>query len=245
MKNVYTRSFESAPPPRNASIERGFTLAEVLITLGIIGIVAAITMPNIIRKNRNKVLEIQFKTAYSIIQQASYQMYMENEGDFLDFLGYPTGGGYITQYLKKYAELAPKYYKVIKNLDRTETKEIQMYTSNGNKFTYNGSFLSFYPVILSNGMLLSFSSHTGGNIVIYVDTNGPFKKPNRYGYDLFRLEMTKNAKIIGDEDTRNDTCNLYKDKGYSWDNEGTGCGRYAISDKFPHDNTKNYWNNLP
>ena len=31
-----------------------FTLAEVLITLGIIGVVAALTMPNIIHKYRNK-----------------------------------------------------------------------------------------------------------------------------------------------------------------------------------------------
>ena len=118
-----------------------------------------------------------------------------------------------------------------------------MYTSNGNEFTYNGSFLSFSPMILPNGMLLSFNSHTGGNIIIYVDTNGPFKNPNRFGYDLFRLEMTKNGKIIGDQDKNNDTCYFYN--GHDWDNEGTGCGCYAIANKFPHDENKSYWENLP
>ena len=220
-----------------------FTLAEVLITLGVIGIVAALTLPNMIKKHRNKVLETQFKAAYSIIQQASYKMYMENEGDFIDFLGHSTGAGYISKYREKYVELAPKYYKVIKNLDKTETADLKMYTSNGNEFTYNGSFLSFSPMLLPNGMLLSFNSHTGGNIIIYVDTNGPFKNPNRFGYDLFRLEMTKNGKIIGDQDTNNDTCYFYN--GHDWDNEGTGCGRYAIADEFPHNKNKSYWQNLP
>ena len=45
---------------------QAFTLAEVLITLGIIGVVAAITMPTIVAKVQDKVLMNQFKKAYSI-----------------------------------------------------------------------------------------------------------------------------------------------------------------------------------
>ena len=48
----------------------GFTLAEVLITLGIIGVVAAMTMPSLIHKFQNKVLETQYKKAVSIVSQA-------------------------------------------------------------------------------------------------------------------------------------------------------------------------------
>ena len=47
-----------------------FTLAEVLITLGIIGIVAAMTMPALIQKNNNKVVETRLKKFYSAINQA-------------------------------------------------------------------------------------------------------------------------------------------------------------------------------
>lgn len=46
---------------------RAFTLAEVLITLGIIGVVAAITMPTIVAKIQDKVLMGQFKKAYNIL----------------------------------------------------------------------------------------------------------------------------------------------------------------------------------
>ena len=48
----------------------GFTLAEVLITLGIIGIVAAMTLPSVINNSRNKQLEAGLKKAYSVIGQA-------------------------------------------------------------------------------------------------------------------------------------------------------------------------------
>lgn len=39
----------------------GFTLAEVLITLGIIGVVAAITIPNLMENVRNRDLQVQLK----------------------------------------------------------------------------------------------------------------------------------------------------------------------------------------
>ena len=49
----------------------GFTLAEVLITLGIIGVVAAMTLPTLIQKHQKRVLEKQFIKAYSLISQAA------------------------------------------------------------------------------------------------------------------------------------------------------------------------------
>lgn len=39
----------------------GFTLAEVLITLGIIGVIAAMTLPVLVNKNSDKVLDVQYK----------------------------------------------------------------------------------------------------------------------------------------------------------------------------------------
>ena len=70
MKNVYSRSFESAPPPRNIDYSKAFTLAEVLITLGIIGVVAALTLPTLIANHRKKVVATQLKQSYSILYNA-------------------------------------------------------------------------------------------------------------------------------------------------------------------------------
>ena len=44
-----------------------FTLAEVLITLGIIGVVAAMTMPVKKKKHQNQILETRLKKFYTIL----------------------------------------------------------------------------------------------------------------------------------------------------------------------------------
>ena len=51
-----------------------FTLAEVLITLGIIGVVAAMTLPTVTNKYRGHVLEQQFKKSYSNLSQVIIDM---------------------------------------------------------------------------------------------------------------------------------------------------------------------------
>lgn len=50
-------------------MKKGFTLAEVLITLGIIGIVAALTIPNLIENYEKYITVVKLKRAYSIISQ--------------------------------------------------------------------------------------------------------------------------------------------------------------------------------
>lgn len=49
---------------------KAFTLAEVLITLGVIGVVAALTLPTVINNIRTKDLESRFKKMDTLIQEA-------------------------------------------------------------------------------------------------------------------------------------------------------------------------------
>lgn len=51
-------------------MKNSFTMAEVLITLGIIGIVAAMTLPSLIKKHQRIETETRLKKAYSVINQA-------------------------------------------------------------------------------------------------------------------------------------------------------------------------------
>lgn len=48
--------------------EKGFTLAEILITLGVIGVVAALTLPSLVNKFKVKQLQTAFMRTSSIIQ---------------------------------------------------------------------------------------------------------------------------------------------------------------------------------
>lgn len=54
----------------NMHYTKAFTMAEVLITLGIIGIIAAMTLPAIIHRRETKILETRFKKCYSNAAQA-------------------------------------------------------------------------------------------------------------------------------------------------------------------------------
>ncbi|MDE6137924.1 MAG: type II secretion system GspH family protein, partial [Candidatus Gastranaerophilales bacterium] len=56
----------------------GFTLAETLITLGIIGVVAALTIPGLITSYKKHVIASSLKRAVSSINQAIKQSEAEN-----------------------------------------------------------------------------------------------------------------------------------------------------------------------
>lgn len=59
--------------------EKAFTLAEVLITLGIIGVVAAMTLPTLVNKYQEKVLLTQVKQTYSDLENA-VKLYVAQNG---------------------------------------------------------------------------------------------------------------------------------------------------------------------
>lgn len=224
-------------------MKKAFTLAEVLITLGIIGVVAAMTLPILIAKYRNNVLESQFKTAYSIISRATMQMYMENEGE-LSFFNNATFGEE-GQNRQKYLSLIPKYYKIISKPSNSEFSNLTMSTSNNYKYNYKDNFLknTAGTYILSNGMLFSHRIAYKGiertNIIsVTLDTNGPYKGPNRYGYDLFIFVIGKNGKI-----SSSGSCSFNSTRDLV--STGEGCFLYALRNVSPDSSYRSYWKNLP
>ena len=60
--------------------QKGFTLAEVLITLGIIGIVAALTIPVLVKNIEQNQLETAFKKVFTNLEQA-YALYYSDRGN--------------------------------------------------------------------------------------------------------------------------------------------------------------------
>lgn len=67
-------------PVNNAPewILSGFTLAEVLITLGIIGIIAAMTIPNLVKKWEERAIISKYKKMYSTLANAYYMAVADN-----------------------------------------------------------------------------------------------------------------------------------------------------------------------
>ena len=63
-------------------MRKAFTLAEVLITLGIIGVVAAMTIPNLISNINGAKYRNQFKKAMSTLSQAARMNQAQFEWDY-------------------------------------------------------------------------------------------------------------------------------------------------------------------
>ena len=99
-----------------------FTLAEVLITLGIIGVVAAMTIPTLIANYQEKVTITRLKEAYSMLSQA-YQFAVNENGspaswkfgtDMFDPNAHVAMANYFKPYLRLSADCvgkSPEYVK--------------------------------------------------------------------------------------------------------------------------------------
>lgn len=167
----------------------GFTLAEVLIVLGIIGVVAEMTIPTLM----NNVQDMQFKSAwkkeYSSIAQVVAKMAYDNGGSLKGVLtSSNVGRDAFKQYLRY-------------------TKECDNGASFGNCWASDYKTLNNQTagwdnsagLILQDGTSLMFATSWGPNCdwvitpqlsicgYIPVDVNGPFKEPNTMGRDIFSL----------------------------------------------------------
>ena len=91
----------------------GFTLAEVLITLGIIGVVAAMTIPVIIDKYQEQATITKFKKAYKTIQDALAMAQIEEDTlDNWDYSKDPNNLVNNENFVDKYLI---KHFNIIKN----------------------------------------------------------------------------------------------------------------------------------
>ena len=124
-----------------------FTLAEILITLGIIGIVAAITLPGLIQSYQNRVVETRLKQFYSIMNQTIKRAEYDYEGReswFEDLYGVDEDGNLKGEkWINKY--IAP-YAKII-NIKKVNNYTV-MYFMNGSSAALpssNGRDWFFFP----------------------------------------------------------------------------------------------------
>ena len=70
-------------------MKTGFTLSEVLITLGIIGVVAALTIPSVVNNYKKQQFRTGLKKEYSVLLQ-TLDMYKQENGTRLKLWKYPS-----------------------------------------------------------------------------------------------------------------------------------------------------------
>ena len=163
----------------------GFTLAEVLITLGIIGIVSAMTIPTLINNYQKKVTVTRLQQTYSMLNQA-FKMAQVEHGDPITW-NYPKERSYEASkdFAKKY--LTP-YLKINKICGEQTADCIQRDTKYLNGATYGGqNTTSYYRFILANGVLVSLAKYSADDSILFgVDINAS-AGPNTMGKDIFEM----------------------------------------------------------
>lgn len=210
-------------------MKKGFTLAEILITLGIIGLVAAITIPTLLINIKAKRLKSQFMKAHSTVAQAYKLMladdvstvpedYTDSKTFYRTFMRYfqgahdcGTSGDSTTQkYLPCYYLYGDKGYKTLGGVSASYTN------------FDDGQFA------LPNGSLILVENFQG-SLWVSVDINGFNNKPNIWGVDLFTFDVLDGGLVpMGSTGTAylEDYCN--KDNADS--KNGIGCTKQAIDD---------------
>ncbi len=186
---------------KNNTAHLAFTLAEVLITLGIIGVVAAITLPALINRTQSKELEAQFKKAYTELNQVARLF----QNDYGISVSEYTGGNTSINTVK----LLLKYFKGVQVFDdstfNSKDEEGNVKSIRYNIYTMNGTKLKMGPCDDTG-----FYSELGGRIysfvgdtvkkgddgpVVCVDINGT-KGPNKYGYDIHIFYFTTDGFVF-------------------------------------------------
>ena len=164
-----------------------FTLAEVLITLGIIGIVAAMTMPPLISNHKKQEYVTRLKKVYSILIQ-DIELSKVEYGDIQNWDWNLNTTNFIDRYILKNLQ--------IMNNCKTENgcwNTINgIYSLTGNYLAVNMNNISYYKVRLSDGTYLGFQKQDNTHMHMFVDLNGN-TRPDKYGVDCYIMTLTKDA----------------------------------------------------
>lgn len=178
------------------NFKKAFTLAETLITLTIIGVVASITIPTLMIQHQKEQAVVQLKKVFSEFSQASTMAktiygdyaswdYTLSNTDFFRTYFYP----YITlssQTIKQAKEDNINYYETSGSV---ETSLLIMRAQGEIIELISGCQIFTYPLAF-NGTGSTFNRKCYA-----VDVNG-YKKPNKFGRDLFMLCLDSERGIV-------------------------------------------------
>ena len=190
------------------SKNNGFTLAEVLITLGIIGVVAAMTLPTLIQNQQKRSLEVATQKFYSTMSQAvkkymadkgvddlrntplASDNYSNDEGDYTDS----------SEAIASIRDFVTKYLKVVKECDHEANNCFApVYkkwdgSAPDRNFTTVANWDMRRDYVLADGAVIRIGYHgTYAPIVLFVDINGkkdPIESGMTYGlWTSFMMEL--------------------------------------------------------
>lgn len=177
-----------------------FTLAEVLITLGIIGVVAAITIPILIQNAQNKEFSESLRKFHSDLSQA-VQLIQSNDSGLI----IPENDTDAIESGTMRDNLCEKMSCITLDTVQNIFGDNIFHSSGSTKYkNYKSSAQAYTDITtwhsaatLKNGMMFGITNNieTRKGFQLYVDTNGQ-KGPNMFGMDFNMFEIMKDNNGI-------------------------------------------------
>ena len=207
-------------------LKPAFTIVEILISLVIIGVIAALTIPNLINYFQNLALETAFKKSYSTLMSALNNVTQDNGGVPYDCYSIPTYsfitgecGATFWPALKSKLNVSQTFVGPVDGINTPDYIGTELISAQGGSLKTGGcsggltssKTLKTAWVLADGSILLSYSNNFLFPMFI-LDTNG-LKKPNKWGYDLFILELLQksNTSAISINDS---LCGAKEQGGY-------------------------------
>lgn len=231
-----------------------FTLAEILITLGIIGIVAAITLPILTNNTKNQAMVSSLKENTSILKSAVQSIITDNGGSFpsINFTGSPS---VLLPYFSQYLSLNKQCYRN-QNIGECFHDGANYTQLDGEPVTAASGWITNFNaherMILLNGSLVGLRHYwnCGGGVAgtgiynnkicadLVLDVNG-FNPPNQIGRDIFFFYILEYNGLIprggqGSETSYggnwNEICTTVKTGSNPQDWAGVGCSARILQE---------------
>ena len=200
----------------------GFTLAEVLITLGIIGIVSAMTIPTLINNYKEKVRDNQFKKVYATLNQALRMTVADF--DYVPKCYYPVSGNALTSDCKVFLNNFKSKLKIINDCPEKayekgcipdydgvevvikenhkddpdyDEQYWENYANNLGYFKTNSLKTTTPAFVLSDGSIVIIHAYKSSSIhpLFLIDINGHGGE-NKWGYDMFQFRIDYDGKAF-------------------------------------------------
>ncbi len=222
---LFASSSHHSPFTTHCSLHPAMTLAEVLITLGIIGVVAAMTIPALIQNTRDQQTVVAVKKAYSVLSSAFTSAVQENgtaDNWALGTQGSTDGAAEIMNNLSPYLATAKNCGTQNGCFGNVVYKTLNGHTSSINFY----SNVAWAKAQLKDGSTFatwSYGASYDWSGFLVVDINGN-KAPNQYGIDAFWFVLSP-TKIVPYDYKNQSMANCNK---YASTNDGNN-GRYCTS----------------
>ncbi len=209
-----------------------FTLAEVLITLAIIGVVAALTVPTVINNYQKTQTVTRLKKSYSMLKQTNNLIISENGGvnpyDDIEEINKTNIGQYCSTYWEAHLKILKKCKSGLEcgYIKETPFKQLNVAKSSAG-WVYANDYGCTYK--LADGTILAFVNTSNfSSYQFLIDMNGE-KLPNTFGRDvfIFNAGTLKPAGVNCGNSFNDNYCNAQRD---NTDGAGFACTTKIMCD---------------